>query len=147
MRPELRVRPGSGRLNQLEDGTARPDPYGWITALRAPAIRKLMAEDGPLQLSLFDQQDLAEITSGDFHGERLVACRNPVLSAERARKREDLLAATEKLLAPVLARVRSGKLAERDFRHIKADDLDPRPVFHYGQPYRSFRGLLQHLAT
>ena len=48
---------------------------------------------------------------------------------------------------PILARVRSGKLAERDFRHIKADDLDPRPVFHYGQPYRSFRGMLEHLAT
>ena len=69
-----------------------------------------MADDGPLQLSLFDQQDLAEITSGDFPGERLIACRNPVLAADRARKREDLLAATEKLLAPVLARVRSGKL-------------------------------------
>ena len=53
------------------------DAYGWITALRAPAIRKLMADDGPLQLSLFDQQDLAEITSDDFPGERLVACRNP----------------------------------------------------------------------
>ena len=65
-------------LNQLEDGTRRPDPYGWITALRAPAIRKLMADDGPLQLSLFDQQDLAEITSPDFPGERLIACRNPV---------------------------------------------------------------------
>ena len=50
-------------LNQQEDGTPRPDPYGWITALRAPAIKKLMAEDGPLQLSLFDEQDLAEITS------------------------------------------------------------------------------------
>ena len=87
-------------LNQPEDGTARPDPYGWITALRAPAIKKLMADDGPLQLSLFDQQDLAEITSRDFPGERLVACRNPVLAADRARKREDLLAATEKLLAP-----------------------------------------------
>jgi len=49
-------------LNELADGTARPDPYGWITALRAPAIKKLMADDGPLQLSLFDQQDLAEIT-------------------------------------------------------------------------------------
>ena len=98
-------------LNQLEDGTALPDPYGWITALRAPAIRKLMAENGPLQLSLFDQQDLAEITSGDFPGERLIACRNPVLAADRARKREELLAATEKLLAPVIARVRSGKLA------------------------------------
>ncbi len=92
-------------LNQLEDGTQRPDPYEWITALRAPAISKLMADGGPLQLSLFDQQDLAEITSDDFPGERLVACRNPVLAAERARKREDLLAATEKLLAPIIARV------------------------------------------
>ncbi len=70
-----------------------------------------MADDGPLQLSLFDQQDLAEITSGDFPGERLVACRNPVLAAERARKREDLLAATEKLLAPLIARVQAGRLA------------------------------------
>jgi hypothetical protein len=98
-------------LNQAGDGTPRPDPYGWITALRAPAIRKLMAEDGPLQLSLFDQQDLAEITSDDFPGERLIACRNPVLAAERARKREDLLAATEKLLAPIAARVAAGRLA------------------------------------
>ena len=245
-----------------------------------------MADDGPLQLSLFDQQDLAEITSGDFPGERLIACRNPVLAADRARTREDLLAATEKLLAPLLARVRAGKLTgagpigievgkvitryktgkhfrspsprtasavarqqdqidaeaaldgfyvlrtpvpadeldapavvtacknlkyvERDFRHIKSDDLDLRPVFHRleervrahvlicmlacyltwhlrrawapltftdqdppapgnpvaparrsaaaqakasyqhdpaGQPYRSFGGLLEHLAT
>jgi len=260
--------------------------YGWITALRAPAIRKLMADDGPLQMSLFDDQDLAEITSGDFPGERLIACRNPVLAAERARKREDLLAATENLLAPIIARVQAGRLAgaaeiglavgkvitkyktgkhfeititgtgltvtrrqdqidaeaaldgfyvlrtpvpaaqldapavvtayknlkhvERDFRHIKADDLDLRPVFHHlekrvkahvlicmlacyltwhlrrawapltytdenppapanpvaparrsaaaqakaslqhdqdGRPYRSFRGLLGHLAT
>jgi len=273
-------------LNQREDGTPRPDAYGWITALRAPAIKKLMADGGPLQMSLFDEQDLAEITSPDFPGERLVACRNPVLAADRARKREDLLAATEKLLAPLLARVQAGKLTgagpigvevgkviskyktakhftvtitdtaldvqrrqdridaeaaldgfyvlrtpvpaaeldapavvtayknlkyvERDFRHIKADDLDLRPVFHRlgervrahvlicmlacyltwhlrrawapltftdenppapenpvtpasrsaaaqakascqhdpaGQPYRSFRGLLDHLAT
>ena len=98
-------------LNQQEDGTARPDPYGWITALRAPAIRKLMAEGGPLQLSLFDEQDLAEITSPDFPGERLVACRNPHLAGDRARKREDLLQATEKLLAPILARVQAGRLA------------------------------------
>ena len=69
-----------------------------------------MADDGPLQLSLFDEQDLAEITSGDFPGERLVACRNPVLAADRARTREDLLAATEKLLAPLIARVPAGKL-------------------------------------
>jgi hypothetical protein len=275
-------------LNQLEDGTQRQDAYayGWITALRAPAIKKLMADDGPLQLSLFDQQDLAEITSPDFPGERLVACRNPVLAADRARTRGELLAATEKLLAPVIARVQAGRLAgagpigvevgkliskyktgkhfeititdtslavqrrqaqideeaaldgiyvlrtpvapgqldapgvasayknlkyvERDFRHIKADDLDLRPVFHRleervkahvlicmlacyltwhlrrawapltftdenppapanpvaparrsaaaqakasgqrdaaGRPYRSFRGLIEHLAT
>src|SRR5271165_960108 len=98
-------------LNQREDGTARPDAYGWITALRAPAIRKLMADDGPLQLSLFDEQDLAEITSPDFPGERLIACRNPVLAADRARTRGELLAATEKLLAPLLARVQAGRLA------------------------------------
>ena len=97
-------------LNQQQDGTPQPDTYGWITALRAPAIRKLMADDGPLQLSLFDEQDLAEITSPDFPGERLIACRNPVLAADRARTREDLLAATEKLLAPLLARVQAGRL-------------------------------------
>ena len=187
-------------LRELDDG------YAWITALRAPAIKKLMADDGPLQLSLFDQQDLAEITSPEFPGERLIACRNPALAEERARKREALLAATEKLLAPVIARVAAGRLTgeaeigrkagevigrykmakhlhvtitgtslaierkhdqiaeearldgiyvirtplpaaelgaagtvtayknlkyvERDFRHIKSDDLDLRPVFH-----------------
>jgi hypothetical protein len=82
----------SARIDALREAD---DGYGWITALRAPAIKKLMADDGPLQLSLLDQQDLAEITSDDFPGERLVACRNPVLAAERARKRADLLAATE----------------------------------------------------
>ena len=97
-------------LNQTGDGAPRPEPYGWITALRAPAIKKLIADDGPLQLSLFDQQDLAEITSPDFPGERLIACRNPVLAADRARKREDLLQATEKLLAPIIARVQAGRL-------------------------------------
>src|SRR6266851_3388551 len=192
-------------LNKLEDGTRRQDPYGWITALRAPAIKKLMA-GGPLQLSLFDQQNLAEITSPDYPGERLVACRNPVLAADRARTRGELLAATEKLLAPIIARVQAGKLhgageigvavgkvitkyntgkhfdiaitdttlavtrrqaqidaeaaldgfyvlrtplpadqldapavvtayknlkyAGRDFRHLKADDLDLRPIWH-----------------
>jgi hypothetical protein len=194
-------------LNAAEDGAGPPGgTYGWITALRAPAIKKLMADDGPLQLSLFDQQDLAEITSDDYPGERLICCRNPVLAAERARKREDLLQATEKLLAPLITRVAAGRLAgagkigieagkvinkyktgkhfeltitdtslaverrqdqigaeaaldgfyvlrtpvpadqlaapavvtayknlkyvERDFRHIKSDDLDLRPVFH-----------------
>jgi len=101
-----------GALNTAGDGTALEgeDAYGWIAALRAPAIKKLMAGGGPLQMSLFDQQDLAEITSPDYPGERLVACRNPVLAADRARKREELLAATERLLAPVLARVQAGRL-------------------------------------
>ena len=193
-------------LNQDEDGNKVPDPYEWITALRAPAIRKLMADGGPLQMSLFDQQNLAEITSPDYPGERLIACRNPVLAADRARTRSELLAATEKLLAPIIARVAAGRLTgageigvavgkviskyntskhfvititddsltvarnqaqiggeaaldgfyvlrtplpasqldaagvvtayknlkyvERDFRSIKADDLDLRPVFH-----------------
>jgi hypothetical protein len=197
-----------GALNTAGDGAKLEgrDAYGWITALRAPAIGKLMADDGPLQMSLFDQQGLAEITSPDYPGERLVACRNPVLAANRARKREELLAATEKLLAPLIARVQAGRLTgaaeigvaagkvinkyntgkhfevritdtslavarkqsqiaeeaaldgfyvlrtpipaaeldapgvvtayknlkyvERDFRHIKSDDLDLRPVFH-----------------
>src|SRR5690349_15288903 len=98
----------SARIEALKE---LDDKYGWITALRAPAIKKLMADDGPLQLSLFDEQDLAEITSQDYPGERLVACRNPVLAGERARKREALLAATEKLLAPLIARVAAGRLA------------------------------------
>jgi len=76
----------------------------WITALRAPAIRDLM-NSGLLQLTLFDQRDMASITSPDFPGERLVVCRNPDLAAERARKREDLLAATETDLARIKAAV------------------------------------------
>jgi hypothetical protein len=274
-------------LNAAGDDAEPPGGgYGWITALRAPAIKKLLADDGPLQLSLFDQQNLAEITHPDYPGERLIACRNPALAADRARTRGELLAATEKLLAPLIARVQAGRLhgageigvevgkviskyktgkhfdiaitdtslavtrrqaqideeaaldgfyvlrspvpateldaagvvtayknlkyVERDFRSIKADDLDLRPVFHrleervkahvlicmlgcyltwhlrkawapltftdenpptpadpvlpatrsaaaqakasrqhdeYGRPYRSFRGLLEHLAT
>jgi transposase len=76
----------------------------WITALRGPAIKELL-NSGALQLTLFDQRDMASITSPDFPGERLVVCRNPDLAAERARKREDMLAATEKDLAAIKARV------------------------------------------
>ena len=79
-----------------------PEGLDWITALRAPQVKKLV-RDGDLQLSLFDLQDLAEITSPDFPGERLVACMNPFLEAERARKRESLLAATEADLAKIAA--------------------------------------------
>ncbi len=83
---------------------------GWITALKAPQVRKLVKE-GALQLSLFDEQNLAEIESADYPGERLVVCRNPLVAAERARKREDLLAATEAALAPIKQRVDAGSLA------------------------------------
>ena len=72
----------------------RPADLDWITALRAPQVKKLVG-DGALQLSLFDTQDLAEISSPDYPGERLVACMNPFLEAGRARKRESLLQATE----------------------------------------------------
>jgi hypothetical protein len=84
----------------------------WITCLRSPAIKKLMHDGGPLQLSLFDEQDLAEISSPDFPGERLVACRNPFLAADRARKREDLLQATEDDLATIAAQVAAGRLKD-----------------------------------
>lgn len=88
----------------------RPDAdFGWITALRAPAVQALYAE-GVLQMSLFDEQDLAEIRSSAFPGERLIACRNPLLGAERARKREALLRATEaelEMIAKAVARERN----------------------------------------
>lgn len=182
----------------------------WITALRAPAIKALASDDGPLQMSLFDTQNFAEITSPDYPGERLICCKNPALAEERARKREELLQATEKHLNAIWARVDTGRLAgqekiglalgkvinkhkvakhfiiditdstfefrrdqdnidaesrldgiyvirtsldegtletsdtvsaykslanvERDFRSIKIDDLDLRPVFHYLEP-------------
>jgi transposase len=76
----------------------------WITALRAPAIKELL-NSGALQLTLFDKRDMASITSPDFPGERLIVCRNPDLAAERGRKREELLAATEKELAAIEVRI------------------------------------------
>src|SRR5436305_2597268 len=83
----------------------KPAGFDWITALRAPAIRGLL-EGGAFQMSLFDDRDMASITSPDFPGERLIVCRNHALAAERARKREDLLKATERHLAPIAAAVR-----------------------------------------
>jgi hypothetical protein len=82
----------------------------WITSLRAPQIAALAADDGPLQMSLFDTQDLAEITHPNYPGERLVACRNPALAQQRTRKRDSLLTATEALLDKLAVRVASGKL-------------------------------------
>jgi transposase len=179
----------------------------WITALRAPAIAALASDDGPLQMSLFDTQNFAEITHPDYPGERLICCRNPALADQRAHKRQQLLTATDSGLTKIAARVASGKLrgaddiglavgkivnkykmakhftldiaentfsyhrnqeqidaeaaldgiyvirtslpadsldtpgvitsyknlayVERDFRIIKVDDLDLRPIFHY----------------
>lgn len=94
----------AARLEQ----TIKPAGLNFITALRAPAIRSL-AEAGTIQLSLFDERDLAEISSPDYPGERLVACRNPLLADERARKRRELLAATEQELLDIQARVRRRK--------------------------------------
>jgi hypothetical protein len=95
----------SARIEQ----TLRPAGLDWITALRAPAIKQLAAEGGPLQPSLFDDRDMAEITSPDYPGERLVVCKNPLLAEERARKRAELLAATEKELALIVVRVQRAR--------------------------------------
>jgi hypothetical protein len=116
---KLRGRFGLGRVVLVGDrgmitsarieGDLKPQPgLGWITSLRGPAIRKLV-EGGWLQMSLFDQRDLAEISSPDFPGERLIVCRNPLLAEERRRKREELLAATEKALEKVAAATRRSK--------------------------------------
>ena len=85
------------------DADLAPAGFDWITALRAPAIKALAAEGGPLQLSLFDERDMAEIVSDDYPGERLIVCRNPELAAERTRKRAELLEATEKALIKIRA--------------------------------------------
>ncbi len=192
----------SARIEAIKD-----TGLSWITCLRAPDIAKLAAAQGPLQMSLFDTQDLVEIAHPDYPDERLIACRNPALAAERARKRADLLTCTEELLDKIVTRVGNGTLSgadaigvavgkvidkykvakhfalditdtsfthrrnhtridaeaaldgiyvirtsvdaatldpagtvtayknlaglERDFRNIKADDLDVRPIHHY----------------
>ena len=103
----------SARIDALRKLNEDPDTataFGWITALRAPDIATLAAEQGPLQMSLFDTQDFAEISHPDYPGERLITCRNPALAAERARKRTELLAATDADLAAIAARVAAGRL-------------------------------------
>ena len=99
-----------------------PAKLDWITALRAPQVKALV-RDGDLQLTLFDQTDLAEITSPEFPGERLVACMNPFLAAERARKREALLAATEADLAKITAATQRARrpLRGKDTIALRAD--------------------------
>jgi hypothetical protein len=105
----------TARITALRENTN----LGWLTALRAPAIAKLAADNQPLQLSLFDQQDMAEITHPDYPGERLIACRNPLLAEQRAHKRGDLLTATETKLAPVIATVAAGRLTGADRIGVK----------------------------
>jgi transposase len=93
---------------RIREDLADDQGLNWITALRATSIQKLAA-DGALQLSLFDTTDLAEITHPDYPGERLVACFNPVLSEQRARKRDELLLATEKELEKIAVATRRDK--------------------------------------
>ncbi len=102
-----------GMLTSARIEGLRAAGLGWVSSLRAPAIRAL-ADGGTLQLGLFDERGLVEVTDPAYPGERLVVCRNPLLAAERARKREDLLAATEARLAPIVARVTAGRLRGAD---------------------------------
>jgi transposase len=106
-----------GMLTEPQIGKLKQHPgLGWISALRGPAIRKLV-DAGSLQLSLFDEQNLAEIRSPEYPGERLVACFNPLLADERRRKRRDLVEATEKDLGKIAAEVSRRKrkqLSEAD---------------------------------
>ncbi len=125
---KLRTRFGLARVvlvgdrGMLTSARIREDLAGveglrWITALRAPTIKKLLA-DGTVNPSLFDQRDLAEVTSDDFPGERLIVCRNPRLAAERRRKRNELLGATEALLEPIQAATQRERRPLRGKDHI-----------------------------
>jgi len=107
-----------GMLTDTQLATLRTYPgLGWISALRSEAIRGLV-DGGALQLSLFDEQNLAEITSADFPGERLMACHNPLLAEDRRRTRQELLAETEKRLKKIVAEVR-----RRTKKPLKADEI------------------------
>ena len=103
-----------GMITSARIDAIRDTGLSWITCLRAPDIAALAADDGPLQMSLFDTHDLAEITHPDYPGERLVACRNPALAELRTRKREELLTCTEQLLDKIAERVKAGTLAGQD---------------------------------
>jgi hypothetical protein len=109
----------SARIKDLRE----MDGMAWITCLRHPAIKKLMADAGPLRLSLFDEQDLAEISSPDFPGERLIACRNPFEAAKRARTRQALLAATEADLDKAAAQAAAGRIKDPDKIGIRAGKI------------------------
>ena len=124
-----------GMLTQARiEAELRPlEGLEWITALRSVQIQKLVV-DGALQLSLFDQTDLAEITHPDYPGERLVVCRNPLLAAERERKREDIMAAAEKKLDAIAAATRRTRRPLTDHARINyriGEALGPKKVAKY----------------
>jgi hypothetical protein len=96
------------------DDLRKLEGMDWVTALKAPAIARLAADDGPLQMSLFDTCNFAEITHPDYPGERLICCHNPVLEADRARTRAELLADTEAELTKIKASVEAGRLKDPD---------------------------------
>jgi Transposase DDE domain len=134
-----------GMLTQARiEQELRPVPgLEWITALRTGQIQKLVG-DGALQLSLFDQTDLAEITHPDYPGERLVVCRNPLLAQERARKREDLMLAAEKKLEIIAAATRRPQRPLRDPERINyriGEALGPKKVGKYFQWQLTAAGL------
>ena len=106
---------------------------GWISALRSTQIAALVRH-GHLQLSLFDQRNLAEISSPDFPGERLVVCRNPALAADRARKREELLLATERELDKVVEAGRAGRLQSKDSTGLRVGKIVGR--FKVGKHFK-----------
>jgi hypothetical protein len=102
-----------GSVTKVRIGQLKKLPgAGWITALRAPSIAALARDDGPLQMSLFDDQNFAEITDARYPGERLICCRNPALAAQRAAKRESLLATTEEELGKIRASVQAGRVKD-----------------------------------
>ena len=134
-----------GMLTQARiEQELRPVPgLEWITALRSGQIQKLVS-DGALQLSLFDQTDLAEIAHPDFPGERLVVCRNPLLAQERARKREDIMLAAEKKLEAIAAATRRTERPLRDPERINyriGEVLGPKKVGKYFQWQLTADGL------
>jgi transposase len=126
-----------GMLTQkrIEDELRPIEGLDWITALRAPQVQKLVS-DGVLQLSLFDDRDLAEITHPDYPGERLVVCRNPLLAEERKRKRKELIQSAEKKLAAIVAATKRNKQPLKDISKINfriGKELGPLKVAKYFQ--------------
>jgi hypothetical protein len=119
-----------GSVTKVRIGQLKALPgAGWITALRAPAIAALARDDGPLQMSLFDQQDFAEIADARYPGERLICCRNPALAAQRAAKRHSLLEATEEELEKISAQVGKVINKRKVGKHFITDIADGRFEF------------------